>query len=99
MKVRKQSILITFDKHSKELGWDASTENQILKHLIREAEYFGPGVLEQRLDDFYNAEKEMITIVEGVKKAEKDIDQQDEGWYNAEEEKSHYGSVDSGLDI
>lgn len=90
---KKRSILFKFDEYEKELGWDYPAQVQILKMLLQEAEHFGAGVLEDRLEDFYKAEKEMAEIVEGVRKAEEAVDQQDDGWYNEDEEKYH-SSID-----
>ena len=50
--LKKKGILYKFDEHIKELGWSAPAQIQILKMLIQEAENFGPGVLEDRLQDF-----------------------------------------------
>ena len=86
---KKRSILFKFDECVKELEWGDKAQVQILKMLLQEAENFGAGVLEDRLEDFYKAEKEMAEIVEGVRKAEEELDKQDEGWYNEDEEKYH----------
>ena len=90
---KRTSILFKFDECVKALGWNDQSQIEILKTLLQEAENFGPGVLEERLEDFYNAEMAMSEIVEGVKKVEEELDQQDEGWYN-EGEEEHHSSTD-----
>ena len=89
---KRTSILFKFDECVKELGWNDQSQIEILKTLLQEAENFGPGVLEDRLEDFYNTEMAMSEIVEGVRKVEEELEQQDEGWYN-EEEEEHHGSA------
>jgi hypothetical protein len=55
---KRSSILFNFDEYAKEMQWDSPTQNLILRFLIQEAENFGPGVLQDRLEAFYHAEKE-----------------------------------------
>ena len=55
---KRTSILFKFDEYAREMRWDSATQTLILRFLIEEAENFGPGVLQRRLEDFYQAEKE-----------------------------------------
>ena len=90
---KRTSILFKFDECVKELGWSDAAQVQVLKMMVQEAENFGPRVLEDRLEDFYNTEKAMSEIVEGVKMVEEELEQQDEGWDN-EGEEEHHSSTD-----